>query len=258
MLIYKAVCVQISGCLEQYDWFSVEGYCGSLSYIEYDFISYDDIEVWAMKKEVFSAFESGIPLTNINTFLLFSGVGAHGRFIIRERGIWTLVFYNRINYLVCFLEGQNTVEFITVSDKDDPVDNPSSVGGSNEDSVPTYNIGVLKLPIVLLIFFIFLIPSVFIVLLLYKNSNFSRIKEKKINIAVSKILIEKGGSVIQSKKFYGIEWIIPRTKNKITLEYELLELPESYSKKIFEKAYFFRRNNQYVIRLKIFQYLNKF
>ncbi len=75
---------------------------------------------------------------------------------------------------------------------------------------------------------------------------------------VSKVLIEKGGSVIQSKKFYGIEWVIPKIENKTTLNYQLLELPESYSKEIFEKAYFFCRNDQYLIRLKIFQYLNKF
>ncbi len=212
-----------------------------------------------MTKEAFIVFEQGGPLTNQVVHLLYSGLGAHGRFTVPLRGVWVLVFYNRNKFGAGIREGDCTINFITISDTDEPVNDDSSSDntGGTQSSTTLDILGIFKMviiPLLIIIVAIFTL-SLFLFILHDNKHDHPKTTKRKVRQEISKILHKRGGTLMRSRKFYGIEWVNPVVENEDIQEQGSLELSKSFSREVFEKSYYFHRNGQLVIRLKIHEYL---
>ena len=194
---------ELSGWLEQGEWLYVEDYCGSSSFIEYYFVSFDPLELWVMTKEAFIVFEQGGPLTNQVVHLLYSGLGAHGRFTVPLRGVWVLVFYNRNKFGAGIREGDCTINFITISDTGEPVNDDSSSDntGGTQSSTTLDILGIFKMviiPLLIIIVTIFTL-GLFLFILHDNKHDHPKTTKRKVRQEISKILHKRGGTLMRSR-----------------------------------------------------------
>ncbi len=239
---------KISGCINVGEWLSVEEYCTKSGYIEYNFFSGDLVEAWVLTKSNYELFEQGVSISSSIAFFIYRGIGVSGRFYPPESDVWVFVIINIDNSRICLLEEFCEVIFhrgVVEEPFDD--DDPPSEHGEPLPDIKT----------ILLISSITLIICVFLVGIIVGKKRLLREKtltNKRIQRHISRILKIKGGKLIRTKKFFGIEWISPNIE--FLQEFKPLELPENYSNKVFEKAYCFSRDGKSVIRLKIHGHLN--